>query len=235
MKKTNWKSFSIGGLLAVCLLSGNTLGAFAATSSSDDNTPKIEISSERENSVILKVTSENLKKKKVDVSVYVKNNDNNGSKATKKVKATLDKNGTSKITVSGLDAGTSYTLKAKIKKRTKSKYSDYSSTIDAKTDDSENVPEIDSISSVTDSSVKLNISCNDLDNQTVTVQAAYRKKSSWTKRLFEVTLDDDGDGSVTIDGLNDDTEYSFKVRLRTATETTYTSYSSIERETTDEE
>ena len=215
---------------------GSVPAAWATTESTSTScTPVIKEQKVKETSVTLKLTCTSLKKTKVTVKIEVENNDDSDSTSTRTVTATLSKTGTASIKVSGLDAGTSYSLKAKVKKNSKGSYGSYSSAIDTETKGSDYEPAIDAIKSITESGAKLEIACDDLESESVSVQVAYKKKTSWSKKDYTLTLDDDGEGSVTIDGLKADTAYSVKIRNKKATESTYSAYSSIKTATTDED
>ena len=134
-----------------------------------------------------------------------------------------------------LDSATDYSFKVKVKKSSSKKYSSYSSSVSATTKGSDYEPAIDKINGITDDSVKLNISCDDLDKEAVDVQVAYKKKSSWSTKTFSLTLDDDGEGSLTMDDLKSDTLYSFKIKIKKDNDSAYSTYSSTKTATTDED
>lgn len=229
-------SFSIVAIAIVALSFGSVPAVRATTESvSTSCTPVIKEQKIKETSVTLKLTCASLKKTRVTVKIEVENNDDSDSTSTRTVAATLSKTGTASIKVSGLDAATSYSLKAKVKKNSKGSYGSYSTAIDTETKGSDYEPAIDSIKSITESGAKLEIACDDLENESVSVQVAYKKKTSWSKKDYTLKLDDDGEGSVTIDGLKSDTAYSFKIRIKKASESTYSAYSSIKTATTDED
>ena len=228
-------SFGAAAFALVALPVAGVPKALAVTDTSDRCTPVIKEQKVKETSVTLKLTCSTLKKTKATVKIEVENNDDSDSTSTQTVTATLSKTGTASIKVSGLDAATSYSVKAKVKKSSKGTYGSYSSAIDTETKGSDYEPTIDAIKSITESSAKLAIICDDLESDSVNVQVAYKKKTSWSKKDYALTLDGDGEGSVTIDGLKSDTAYSFKIRIKKATESTYSAYSSIKTATTDED
>ncbi|MFZ2192999.1 MAG: hypothetical protein WAV31_02045, partial [Candidatus Moraniibacteriota bacterium] len=96
-------------------------------------------------------------------------------------------------------------------------------------------PVIDKINGITEDSAKLKISCDDLENKVVDVQVAYKKKTSWSTKTFSFTLDDDGEGSLSMDNLKSDTLYSFKIRIKKDGSSSYSVYSPIKTATTDED
>jgi hypothetical protein len=197
-------------------------------------TPTIKVQETKETSVKLKATCLGLKKTKVSMRILV-NNDDDDSDFYKTVNATLGKSGSVSLKIGGLDSATSYSFKVKIKKASSSLYSSYSSSVSTTTKGSDYQPEIKKINGITDDSVKLNISCDDLESKMVDVQVAYQKKSSWSTKTFSLTLDDDGEGSITMNGLKSDTLYTFKIKIKKNDHSTYSTYSSIKTVTTDED
>jgi len=197
-------------------------------------TPAIKVQEIKETSVKLKATCLSLKKTKVSMRILV-NNDDDDSDFYKTVKATLGKSGSASLKIGGLDSATSYSFKVKVKKSSGSSYSPYSSSVSATTKGSDYEPEIKKINGITDDSVKLNISCDDLENKVVDVQVAYNKKSSWSTKTFSLTLDDDGEGSIIMNGLKSDTSYTFKIKIKKDDHSTYSAYSSVKTATTDED
>jgi len=197
-------------------------------------TPVVKVQETKETSVKLKVTCSSLKNIKVKIKILVSNDDTD-SDSYKSATVTLGKKGSVSLKVSGLDSATSYSFKVKAKKSSSSSYSSYSSSISAETKGSDYDPAIDKINGITDDSVKLNISCDDLESETVDVQVAYKKKSSWSTKTFSLTLDDDGEGSITMDDLKSDTSYTFKIKIKKNDDSTYSTYSSAKIATTDED
>jgi hypothetical protein len=224
-------AFSFSFMLII--LSG-LLCTTSKTNAANTCTPTVKISETKETSVKLKITCSNLKKEKVKMKILVSNDDND-SDSYKKATATLGKNGSVKLKISGLESATGYSFKVKVKKSSSSSYSSYSSSVSTETKGSDYDPAIDKINGITDDSVKLNISCDDLENETVDVQAAYKKKSSWSTKTFSLTLDDDGEGSITMDGLKSDTAYTFKIKIKKDDDSGYSAYSAAETATTDED
>ncbi len=207
------------------------------TYAADSCTPVIKIQETKETYVKLKVTCSELKSTKVSIKILVSNDDND-SDSYKKATATLGKKGSVSLKIKGLDSSTNYSFKVKIKKSSGKSYSSYSSSVSATTKGgSDYEPEIDKINGITEDSVKLNISCDDLEDEKVDVQVAYKKKNSWSKKTISLTLDDDGEGSFTLDGLKSDTSYSFKIRIKKDDESDskYSAYSSVKTATTDED
>lgn len=196
-------------------------------------TPTIKLEKTKETSVQLKVTCADLKKSKVTLKVLVSNDDAD-SDSYKKSTVTLGKNGSVKLKLSGLDSATNYSFQVKVKKSSGSSYSDYSNVVKATTEGEDYDVEISKISSITDSSAKLKITCADLDEKAVDIQIAYKKKKDWSTKTASVTLDDDGAASVTVDGLKSETLYSFKVRIKRTSDSAYSPYSTIQTATTDE-
>ena len=237
MGKFSYGKAVAGASLICALFFGAALpnASAATTTSSSTCTPTLSVQKTKETSVSLKVTCLALKSKKVSMKIQVENNDDNDSTSTKTATAKLGKTGMVTFNLSGLDAGTSYTFKVKIKDASKSAYSSYSAGVDTTTKGSDYDPKIDSIKSITESSAKLNISCDDLENEAVNVQVAYKKKDSWSVKSFDLTLDDDGEGSIKMESLKSETEYSFKIRIKKSGEDTYSAYSSVKTATTDEE
>lgn len=205
----------------------------AATTSAATCTPTVSAQKIKENSVTLKVTCAALKSTKVTVKMTLENNDDDDSTSNKTATVKLSKAGVANIKIVGLDAATSYSAKVKVKKSSGS-YSVSSSSIDFSTKGSDYSPEIDTIKSITESSAKLNIVCDDLDKDAVNVQVAYKKKTSWSTKTFDLTLDSDGEGSVTLDGLKSDTAYSFKIRIKKSGESNYSAYSAIKTAATED-
>jgi len=227
------KLLAILGLVA--FVSGINVFPVKAETDSDICTPTLKVQKEKKDSVTLKVTCSDMTKTKVTIKVQVQNNDDDNSTKTKTYKGTLGKNGNVSIKVKDLDSGTSYTFKAKLKKATKKTYSSFSESVDATTDGADYDVSLDSIKSITDDSVKLNITCEDLESEDVVVQVAYKKKTSWSKKEIDATLDGDGEDSITVDDLKSDTKYTFKVRIKKNGDSTYSAYSSTKEATTDEE
>ncbi len=199
-------------------------------------TPTVSIQETKETSVKLKITCLDLKSTKVAMKIIVSNDDSD-SDSKKKAKATLGKKGNVKLKISGLDSATKYSFKVKIKKASASSsaYSAYSSSVDATTEGSDYSPEIEKINGIAENSVKLNISCEDLENKAVNVQVAYKKKTSWSTKTYALTLDDDGEGSITVDGLKSGTSYSFKIKVKKDGDDSYSAYSSVKTATTDDD
>jgi hypothetical protein len=196
-------------------------------------TPIVKVEKAKETSVQLKITCASLAKTKVSIKVLVTNKDDD-SDSTKKASATLGKNGSAKLKISGLDSSTNYSFEVKVKKSSGTAYSLYSDSVSATTEGEDYDVEISKISSITDSSAKLKILCADLDEEAVDIQIAYKKKKDWSTKTVSVTLDDDGAVSVTVDGLKSETAYSFKARIKKDDDSGYSPYSDIETATTDE-
>lgn len=197
-------------------------------------TPVLSVKETNETSVKLKLTCLELKEEKVSMWLIVSNDDTEVD-SYKKVSATLGKKGAVNLKISGLDSATNYSFKAKIKKKINKAYSPYSDSIDATTKSSDYEPEIEKISSVTEKFAKINFSCEDLENEKVDVQLAYKKKTSWSVKTFALTLDVDGEGLIDIDGLKSATPYSFKIKIKKDDDRLYSLYSSVKTATTDEE
>jgi hypothetical protein len=224
-------------VLAVSLLT--TLGWFgsaypAAAAETATCEPTVTTKEVKETSVKLKITCANFTKTKVTMKVLITNKETDKD-STKTVKATLGKTGSVTIKMSGLDSATEYGFKVKVKKTSASKYSAYSTSVDATTKGADYDITIDKINGVTEDSVKLHIQSDDLESERVNVLAAYKKKHDWNTKSFTLTLDGDGEGSFTLDGLKSGTEYSFKVKIREDGESSYSKYSEIKKETTDED
>ena len=218
----------------VLIILSGLLYAIPKANAANICTPTVKISETKETSVKLKITCSNLKKEKVKMKILV-NNDDEDSDSYKKATATLGKNGSVKLKISGLDSATSYSFKVKVKKSSSSSYSSYSSSVSTTTKGSDYEPAIDKINGITDDSVKLNISCEDLEDEAVNVTVAYKKKSSWSTKTFSLTLDDDGEGSITMDDLKSDTAYTFKIKIKKNDDSSYSAYSATETATTDED
>jgi len=207
------------------------------TYAADSCTPTVKVQETKETYVKLKITCPDLKRTKVSIKILVSNDDND-SDSYKKVKATLGKKGSVSLKIKGLDSSTNYSFKVKIKKSSNKSYSSYSSSVNTTTKGgSDYEPGIDKINGITEDSVKMNISCDDLEDEKVDVQIAYKKKTSWSKKTISLNLDDDGEGSFTLDKLKSDTSYSFKIRIKKDDESDskYSTYSSIKTATTDED
>lgn len=196
-------------------------------------TPTVSVKETKETSVKLKITCTNFEKAKVTMKILVTNTDAD-TDSTKTVKATLGKSGSVTLKIASLDSATPYSFKVKVKKTTASKYSDYSSSVDTTTKGADYDIDIDKINGITENSVKLNIQSDDLEDKEVNVLVAYKKKTDWKTKTFTLTLDSDGEGSFTLDGLKSDTEYSFKIKARKNGETSYTNYSDIVKAATDD-
>lgn len=218
-------------LLTMLGWNASTPNAAAATTTTCE--PTVSVSQTKETSVKLKITCSGFEKKKVTMKILVTNTDDN-SDSTKTAKATLGKTGSVTLKINGLDSATAYRFKVKVKKTSASKYSAYSSNIDTTTKGADYDVTIDKINGITEDSVKLHIQSDDLESKTVNVLAGYKKKTDWKTKTFTLTLDSDGEGSFTIDGLKSDTKYSFKVKIRKDGETSYSDYSEIKDATTDE-
>lgn len=228
MQRYFFSAISIG-LIGFLAWTGSATPAEAATTAC---TPTVAVKETKETSVKLKVTCANLGKDQVSIKILVTNNDND-SDSTKTAKATVGKTGSITLKVSGLDSATSYSFKVRVKKGS-GKYSSYSTSVDTTTKGADYDVSIDKINGITEDSVKLNIASDDLENQSVNLLVAYKKKNDWSTKTFTLTLDGDGEGSVTLDGLKSGTEYSFKVKIRKNGETSYSNYSDVEKETTDD-
>lgn len=196
-------------------------------------TPTVSLKEVKETSVKLKITCSEFKKTRTSIKILVTNNESD-SDSTKTATATLGKSGSVTLKVSGLDSATNYSFKVKVKKASSGKYASYSSSVDATTKGADYDISIDKINGITENSVKLNLSSSDLENKTVNVLVAYKKKTDWNTKTFSLTLDSDGEGSVTLENLKSGTEYSFKIKIRKDGETSYSAYSDIEKATTDD-
>lgn len=223
----------VSSFLGMLVLFGS-LSAPSKSHAASTCTPVVKVQETKEASVKLKITCSGLAKTKVQIKILV-NNDDEDSDSYKTAKATLGKLGSASLKISGLDSATNYSFKVKVKKVSKGSYSSYSSSVSTTTKGSDYEPVIDKINGITDDSVKLNISCDDLENETVDVQVAYKKKSSWSTKTFSLTLDDDGEGSVTLDSLKSDTSYTFKIKIKKDDDSSYSVYSSDKTVTTDED
>jgi hypothetical protein len=233
MKYLQWKTLSMAGIFAAFLFGFNALPASAATSTSC--TPGLSVQKVKQNEVKLNLTCEGLKSQKVNVKVQITDTDDDDSSGSKSASVKLNKKGVAGIKVSGLDSATSYSFKAKVKKIGKNVYSAYSADVNATTTGADYEISIDSIKSITDNSAKLKISCDDLKKKSVNVQVAYKKKSDWSTKVFDLTLDSDGEGTIAMSDLKSDTTYSFKVRIKKSGSSKYSAYSAIKQATTDEE
>jgi len=196
--------------------------------------PTVSVKETKKTSINLKVSCSELKKTKVKVKILITNKDTN-SDSNKTVSTTLGKNGSVKLKINGLDSATNYEFKVKIKKKSGGSYSSYSDSVEADTDSSDYEAEIEKIGSITEDSVKLSISSEDLENETVNVLVAYKKKTSWSTKTATLTLDGDGDGSITMDGLKSDTLYNFKIKKKKDEDSVYSKYSDIKTATTDDD
>lgn len=210
------------------------LGLSANAQAATMCTPAITIQETKETSIKLKVTCSSLKNTKAKIQILVSNNDTD-SDSSKSATVKLGKKGTANLKISGLDSATNYSFKAKVKKSSKSIYSTYSSSVSTLTKGSDYEPIIDKINGITEDSAKLKVYCDDLENKTVNVQVAYKKKTSWSTKTFSLTLDDDGEGSLTMDDLQSDTLYSFKIRIKKDGSSSYSVYSPIKTAKTDED
>lgn len=204
----------------------------AAATTTTTCEPTMTVSQTKETSVKLKITCDGFAKAKVTMKVLVTNTDDD-SDSTKTVKATLGKTGSVTIKMNGLESATAYGFKVKVKKTAASKYSAYSTSVTTTTKGADYDIAIDKINGITEDSVKLNIQSDDLENKKVNVLVAYKKKTDWSTRSFTLTLDSDGEGSFTLDGLKSETKYSFKVKIRKDGETSYSDYTEIKDATTD--
>lgn len=222
-------------VLAVALLT--TLGWSSSPVSVEAATkktcaPTLSTTDVKKTSVKLKITCPDWKKDKVSIKVFIENTDAD-TDSTKTVSAKLGKTGSVTIKMGGLDSATPYKFKVKVKKGS-DKFSAYSSEVTATTEGSDYDVAITKINGISDDSVKLNIQSTDLENKKVNVIAAYKRKKDWDTKTFTVTLDDDGKGDFTLDGLKSKTEYSFKVKIQKDGESGYTPYSEIKNATTDD-
>lgn len=213
------------------ILIGWTAAAPSAEAAATACTPTVAVRETKETSVRLKITCADFKKDKVSIKILVTNKDND-SDSTKTAKATLGKSGSVTLKISGLDSATLYSFKVRVKKGS-DKYSPYSSSVDTTTKGADYDIAISKINGITDNTVKLNVVSDDLENQSVNLLASYKRKNDWSTKTFTLTLDKDGEGAVTLDGLKSETEYSFKVKIRKNGETKYSKYSEIKKATTD--
>lgn len=219
----------LGMLFFFALLSVSSKAHAASTC-----TPIVSVQETKETSVKLKITCSRLVKTKVSMKILV-NNDDEDSDSYKTVKATLGRSGSISLKISGLNSATSYSFKVKLKKVSKGSYSSYSSSVSTTTKGSDYTPVIDKINGITNNSVKLHISCDDLESEAVDVQVAYTKKSSWSTKTFSLALDDDGEGSITMDNLKSDTSYTFKIKIKKDDDSSYSTYSDTKTAATDED
>lgn len=199
-------------------------------------TPVIKVEKTKETSVQLKITCASLAKTKATMKVLVSNDDDD-SDSYKKATATLGKSGSVKLKISGLDSSTNYSFQVKVKKASSSgssSYSGYSNAVKTATEGEDYDVEISKISSITDSSAKLKLLSEDLEDEAVDIQIAYKKKKDWSTKTVSATIDEDGEVSVTVDGLKSETLYSFKARIKKDDDSAYSPYSDIETATTDE-
>ncbi|NTW45858.1 MAG: hypothetical protein HGB18_02260 [Candidatus Moranbacteria bacterium] len=203
--------------------------ASAATTCS----PTVTVTDTGKTSVKLKVACSNLVSTKVSVRLLA-TNEETGKDSKKTVTAKLGKKGTVTIKLSGLDSATGYSFKAKVKKNGGA-YGAYSDVVEATTEGADYDVSIEKISSITESSAKLRITCEDLEDEDVTLMVAYKKKTSWSTKTYTLTLDGDGEGVVTVDGLKSDTAYSFKTRIKKDDDSIYSRYSEEKSATTDED
>lgn len=223
---------SLTFLAGLCMLLGWTNTTPKAQAAATTCTPTVTVKETKETSVRLKITCASFKKDKVSIKILVTNNDSD-SDSTKTAKATLGKSGSVTLKISGLDSATPYSFKVRVKKGS-AKYSAYSSSVDATTKGADYAVSLDKINGITKDSVKLHIVSDDLESETVNVLAAYKKKNDWSTKTFTLTLDGDGEGAFTLDGLKAGTGYSFKVKIRKNGETSYSNYSAIKEATTDD-
>ena len=224
---------SLASFFSMMLFVG-LLGLSDSAQAASTCTPVVNVQETKETFVKLKVTCLNLKNTKAKIKILVSNDDTD-SDSYKSATATLGKNGSVNLKISGLDSATNYNFKVKVKKASSSIYSSYSGSVSTTTEGSDYDPVIDKINGITEDSAKLKISCDDLENKTVDVQVAYKKKTSWSTKNFSLTLDDDGEGSITMDDLKSDTLYSLKIRIRKEGNSSYSVYSPIKTVTTDED
>lgn len=227
------KKIALSSLLGTFIVFGG-LGMAGKAQAAETCTPTVKVQETKETSVKLKVTCSNLKNTKASIKILVSNEDTD-SDSNKTAKATLGKNGSVSLKINGLDSSTKYSFKVKVKKSSDSSYSSYSSSVSTTTKGSDYEPTIEKINGITEDSAKIKISCDDLEDEATKVQVAYKKKSSWSTKTFDLTLDSDAEGSVTIDGLKSGTEYSFKVRIKKDDGDNYSAYSSEKKATTDED
>jgi hypothetical protein len=220
-------------LVGVVMLGGlgvSTKAEAAATAC----TPTVALTESKDTSVRLNVTCASAKNIKVTVKVEIKNKDKDNKTTTRAFEGKASKDGVMKIKLDSLDTGTSYDFRAKVKKSGDDKYSVSSVTAGATTKGASYSPVIETVSSITDDSVKLTVNTAKLKKKAVNLQVLYKKKTSWTTRDFTLTLDNDGDGKVTVNGLSSGTAYEFKVRVKKTVDTKYSTYSAIKGATTEE-
>lgn len=208
------------------------MGMLPAEAATGTCTPQVSVKQAKSEAVTLKVTCENLKSTKLDMKVEVTNKDTN-KKATRTLQGTLGKSGVVEVKIDTLDTGTKYSFRVKAKTKGQKTYSEFSPAIEGSTSGSSYQVSIDSIGSLTTSSAKLNISASELKKKSVIVLVASKKKKDWTTQEFPLDLDSKGKGKVVVSGLQADTDYEFKVRIKKSGDSKYSSYSAVKSATTD--
>jgi hypothetical protein len=189
--------------------------------------PKIDgTKSVKANALTLNISCAQLTSKKVSIKVQVKNNDTD-STTTKTATVKLNSAGASSVKIDGLDSGTSYGFKLKVKKTSDSSYSSYSEEFTASTSSKKYTPIIKSIKSIKDTSLTLSIVASQLKKKAVNVNVQIRNNDAdtSTNKVANVTLDKNGKATINITSLESGTEYSFKIQIKKTTDKTYSLYS----------
>lgn len=221
--------------IAMLVAGGIFFGAPSSFAADELCTPSLSVKKIKETAVKMKVGCSGLKGKEVSLKVTVSNTaDDSNSQKTFDAKLGKKK-GTTTIQIRDLDSSTPYSFKVKMKERGTSgdSYTPFSGEAKVTTKGSKHKPQISKITNITDNSVKLRIVSNDLENKAVNVQVSYQKKKSWTKRVFSLTLDGDGEGIVFVDGLASDTAYRFKAQIKKSGESAYSIASPVKTATTE--
>jgi hypothetical protein len=187
----------------------------------------------KEDSLVLNIACPELAKKKVNIKVNVENADKD-SDSNKAFKQTLDKNGKGELKITGLESGTVYNFKIKIKKTSDSTYSDYSTVSSATTKGAKYSAKIESIKNIKDDSLTLKVAATKLKGKTVSIQVRIENKDEddVETKILEKTLDKSGKVDVKIEDLDSDTKYGFKVKIKKSTDSDYSTYSDEKTATT---
>jgi hypothetical protein len=187
----------------------------------------------KEDSLVLNIACPELAKKKVNIKVNVENADKD-SDSNKAFKQTLDKNGKGELKITGLESGTVYNFKIKIKKTSDSTYSDYSTVSSATTKGAKYSAKIESIKNIKDDSLTLKVAATKLKGKTVSIQVRIENKDEddVETKILEKTLDKSGKVDVKFEDLDSDTKYGFKVKIKKSTDSDYSTYSDEKTATT---
>jgi hypothetical protein len=228
------KNILLSSALVGVVILGGLLVSTNAKAAATVCTPTVAVTETKDTSVRLSVTCTSVKSAKIAVKIEIKNKDKDNKITTRAFEGKASKDGVMKIKLDSLDTGTSYDFRAKVKKSGDDKYSVSSVAVGAATKGASYSPVIETVSSITDNSVKLTVNTTKLKKKEVNVQVLYKKKTSWTTKDFTLTLNGDGDGKITVNGLSNDTAYDFKVRIKKTVDSKYSPYSAVKSATTDE-